>query len=249
MGFMDKVFNRRIKKDCFIPYCTILAGERRSGKSTLFALIAKSFLAQGYDVYCQYPYEGVFRIPMKEYISKQGMKRYDIDREWLYTADLHDCVILLDECKTIWPARNFANWTQSDEDFFNFLGKNNVHLFLATQQYDGLDLNVKRNADALYFITPGFWHFTHVESSKTVVAKIADKNTEVLGRLFKKGMRQVVYGVCEVPLSHYRFWRKSYYGDFITLHTYEEKVAYPKVLWSTVIDFKTGEPLARTAGG
>ena len=234
------LFNRRLKKHIMDNYCTLVIGDRGAGKSTLFAFIAEQFNKKGYSVYCQYPYDGVYMIPMIPR-TVDGVTKYDIDKNWLYSADLHDCVVLIDECRTIWPARSYAKWSQSDDEFFNFLRKYNIRLFLATQIYDAVDLNVKRASDETYYLTKGLFNFTHIEASHTTVAKVADKNTEVLGRRFKQGLQKVVYDICEVPSGNFRFWRKPYYGKFDTLYTYDEKKAHTPVLWNDHFDFKTGE--------
>ncbi len=234
------IFNRRLRKHIIEPYCTLVIGDRGVGKSSLFALIAETYLKMGLTVYCQYPYAGVNMIPMREVIV-EGVTKYDIDKSWLYSADLKDCAILIDECRTIWPARSYQKWSQSDDEFFNFLRKYNMHLFLATQIYDAVDLNVKRASDETLYLTKGHFNFTHIESSHTTVAKVADRNTEVLGRGFKQGFRKVAYDVVEVPIGRFRFYRKPYYDKFATLYTYEEKKVFTPTNWNDVFDFKKKE--------
>ena len=238
MSIFD-IFNRKTRKHLLEPYCTLVIGDRGAGKSSLFALAAEAYLKLGYQVYCQYPYEGVNMIPMKAR-DYNGVTKYDIDKEWLYGADLHDCVVMIDECRTIWPARGYAKWTQADDEFFNFLRKYNMRLFLATQIYDAVDLNVRRASDETLYLTKGLLHYTRIEASRTTVAKVADRNTEVLGLGFKKGFRKVAYDVCEVPIGRYRFYRKKYYGKFSTAHTYEDKKKIEPIHWNNVFDFKKG---------
>ncbi|MFR2916080.1 MAG: hypothetical protein ACLTKQ_03830 [Acutalibacteraceae bacterium] len=134
---------------------------------------------------------------------------------------------------------DYADWTMQDEQFFNFLRKNDIHLFAATQAYDGLDLNVKRAADEVWYLTQFFWHFTHIESSHTTLCKVADKQTEVQGRMFKKGMRKVAWDVCEVPLKNFLFWRKSYYGSFISNFVFGEKPKPQLESWNDTPVFKS----------
>ena len=59
------------------------------------------------------------------------------------------------------------------------------------------------------------------------IAKIADNNTTVLGRMFKAGMQKVVWDICEVPVGNFLFWRRPYYGKFMTLFTFDEKPEIP----------------------
>lgn len=237
LGFL----NRRIKKHCLEPFCTIITGDRGTGKSSVFALIAEEYMKLGYKVYCQYPYKGVYQIPMTKKLIN-GVEKADVDKKWLYTANLSNSVVLIDEARTVWPARGYASWTQADDEFFNFLRKNDTRLFVATQAYDALDLNVKRASDETWFLTKGFLHLTHIEASHTTIAKIADNNTTVLGRMFKAGMQKVVWDICEVPVGNFLFWRKPYYGKFMTLFTFDEKPFILVPLWDDIIFNAQNEP-------
>ena len=226
------IFNLRLSKTCLDPYCVMITGDKGSGKSSVFALIAERAIKEGLRVFCQYPYKGAYVIPMEKSIIN-GVERYDVDKEWLYTVDLTDSVVMLDEVKTIWPARSYAKWTKDDEEFFNFIRKFNTHLFLATQAYDGVDLNVKRASDEVWYLTKGILDFTHIEASRTTLCKVADKQTEVVGRMFNKGMRKIVWDLCEVPVAHYRFWRRPYYKCFNTNFTYLKKKEPELIPWSS----------------
>ena len=247
LGFL----NKRIKKHCLEPYCTIITGDRGTGKSSVFALIAEEYMKLGYKVYCQYPYKGVYQIPMSKKLIN-GVEKADVDKKWLYTANLSNSVVLIDEARTVWPARGYASWTQADDEFFNFLRKNDTRLFVATQAYDALDLNVKRASDETWFLTKGFLHLTHIEASHTTIAKIADNNTTVLGRMFKAGMQKVVWDICEVPVGNFLFWRRPYYGKFMTLFTFDEKPEIPVPLWDDIIfnvQNGEGEDCSPASGG
>ena len=123
---------------------------------------------------------------------------------------------------------------------------------MATQAYDALDLNVKRASDETWFLTKGFLHLTHIEASHTTIAKIADNNTTVLGRMFKAGMQKVVWDICEVPVGNFLFWRRPYYGKFITLFTFDEKPEIPVPLWDDIIfnaQNGEGEDCSPASGG
>lgn len=230
--------NKRLKRHVLNCSCGIVMGDRGAGKSTLFAFIVRTYLDAGYEVYCQYPYKGCYQLPLVEsYIN--GVQKFDVDKNWLYSANLSNACVLIDEARTVWPARGYAKWTVSDDEFFNFIRKNNTHLFLATQAVDALDLNIRRAADETYYMTPGFWHFSHIEASHTTLAKVADKNTEVLGRMFKKGMSKVSYDICEIPSGDFLFWRKTFYHDFISAHTFYEKPFKLVPKWDDVLDFDT----------
>lgn len=228
---------KRLRNHVLNCSCGIITGDRGSGKSTFFAFIVDTYLDEGYDVYCQYPYVGCKQIPLvTHYVN--GVEKSDVDKDWLYTANLSHSVVLIDEARTVWPARGYAKWTASDDEFFNFIRKNDTHVFLATQAYDCLDLNIRRAADFTYYMSSGFWHFSHIESSHTTLAKIADKNTEVQGRMFKKGMQKVSYDICEVPSGYFLFWRKKWYNKFISTYTFYEKPFIEQPMWDDMIDFE-----------
>lgn len=228
---------KRLRNHVLNCFCGIITGDRGAGKSTLFAFVVDAYLNEGYEVYCQYPYKGCKQIPL---VTKtiNGVEKSDVDKDWLYSANLSHSVVLIDEARTVWPARSYAKWTASDDEFFNFIRKNDTHVFLATQAYDCLDLNIRRAADYTYYLTSGFWHFTHIESSRTTVAKIADKNTEVQGRMFKKGMQKVSYDICEVPSGYFLFWRKKWYNKFISTYTFYEKPIIDMPMWDEILDFE-----------
>lgn len=225
------IFNFRLSRHCLDPSCVLITGDRGAGKSTLFALIIRAANKAGLKCYSQYPYKNCYKLPMKKQIIN-GVERFDIDKEYIYSHDFSEAVILLDEVKTVWPARNYTKWSADDEEFFNFIRKNDIRLFMATQAYDGVDLNVRRASDECWYLTKGILHFTHVETSRTTIAKVADRNTEVMGRMFKKGMRKVVWELCEVPIGNHRFWRKSFYSDFFSYFTFAKKQPVVPVSWN-----------------
>lgn len=225
------IFNLRIARHCLEPTSVIITGDRGAGKSTLFALIVQEALKQGLPVYSQYPYKDTYLIPVEK-ILVNGVYRYEVNKKWLYEHDFTDSVILLDEVKTIWNARAYNKWTGQDEEFFNFLRKYNTRIYMATQSYDGVDLNVRRASDEVWYLTKGALHFTHIEASRTTLAKVADRQTEVVGRMFKKGMRKIVWDLCEVPIGHFLFWRRPYYKKFESYFTYAKKTPPDKISWN-----------------
>lgn len=227
---------KRLTRHLLGTTCGIVTGDKGAGKSTLFAYIVDAYQNEGYPVYCQYPYKGCYQIPMT-HSTVNGVERYDVDKEWLYSTNLSGCCVLIDEGKTVWPARSYAKWTVADEDFFNYLRKCDIHLFIATQAYDGLDLNIKRAADQTYYLTPGFWHFSHIEASHTTLAKVADRMTEVRGRMFKKGMEKVSWDICEVPSGNFLFWRKKWYDKFVSTHTFLDKPFRESPYWDEIFNF------------
>lgn len=225
------IFNRRLSRHCLLPSCVVVTGDKGAGKSSVFALIIRAANKEGLKCYSQYPYKNAYKLPMKRRVVND-VERYELDKEYLYTHDFSNCVLLLDECKTVWPARKYKDWSEYDEEFFNFIRKNDLRVFMATQFQDGIDINIRRAADECWFLSKGILHFTHVEASRTTNAKVADRNTEVMGRMFKKGMRKVSWEVVEVPIGNYIFWRKSFYKDFFTYFTYAKKKPVIDISWN-----------------
>lgn len=229
--------NGKLKRLVFDPSCSLYIGDRGSGKSTLMALANKTFQDRGYKVYCQYPYKGAYQIPMVQKRIK-GVNKYLLDKEWLYGSNLRDSLVMIDEARTVWNARAYTAWTEQDEDFFNFIRKTNTFLILATQRYDGVDLNVRYAADYTFFIqrTSFFKNLSRVEVSRSVQCKIADNNTTIVSRGFTKGAQKVVWDIAEKPVANSFFYRKPFYNDFDSLITMDEKPEAVAVPWNDILN-------------
>lgn len=233
------ILNRKLKKSCLDYSCLVGFGSRGAGKSSVMALIAHVAIKEGREVYCQFPYDGVHMIPLKQEVVK-NITRFDVDKEWLYSHQFEPySVIMLDEGSTIWPARDFSKWSRHDSDFFNYIRKQHITIIIMTQYYDQLDLNVKRSADETWFLNKSiyFKNFTTIEASETLTVKIADNNTEVLGKAFKRGARKVAYDVCEIPKRNYMFYMKPYFGKFLTDYVPFNKTPQPQPLWNEFLQF------------
>lgn len=243
--------NRRLKKHILEPSCTLVIGDRGAGKSCFFAMIVEQMIKQDIPVYCQYPFDGAYVIPMTHKVRKDGTKSYNIDKDWLYGTDLSHSCILIDEAKTVYPARGWKDWTAQDDEFFNFIRHNHMTVFLATQHSDGIDLNVKRNCDETMFITRppllDFFNFSYIECSRTVNVKIADKNSEIIGKNGRSGAYKVNWDIGEIPIGNYRFYRKPFYGKYNTDFMFNNKTPAEPQLWSDVLngDFSAGEIIIR----
>lgn len=149
-------FNNKWMQD---NYSTLIVGRKRQGKSTILAMIAQQAHKQGITVYSNYPIDNCIKIPKIK--TKDG--RTVTDKRFFYDNPLLDnSIILLDEVCNIWNNRAWGKWTEQDSDFFNFLGKNNTRVFMAIQYYDMIDLNVKRNLDATWFVERSFWPNTSI---------------------------------------------------------------------------------------
>lgn len=231
------LFNRKIKslvKESMVSY---LVGDRGSGKSSLMALICDEFQKDNFPVYTNYPYKGAYQIPLIEK-NIGGVKKYILDKTFLYENDLRDCLIMIDEARTVWNARAYSSWTESDEEFFNFIRKNNVYLVLASQRYDGLDLNIRFACEYTFFIQRSKWlkNFSTIDVSRSVQVKVADKNTQIVSKGYSKNAYKVTWEIAELPISFCRFYRKPYYEKFDTLFTTEEKKPFNPVSWDSAFD-------------
>lgn len=217
--------------------CSMYVGDRGSGKSTLMAMACCDAVKHQLPVYSNYPMLGAFAIPTLELSKKDGSKKIYLDKDWLYSTDLSNSLVLLDEVRTIWNARAFKDWNEQDEEFFNFIRKNNTSVIMATQRYDGVDLNIRCAIDMTFFIqrTRFFKNLSSIDISRACQVKIADRNTEIVSRGYSKGARKVVWDVAEMPLCHTFFYRKPFYGKFDTFFTLDKKIIRDPVPWDHLI--------------
>lgn len=202
-------FDRMIWAD---SYSTLLVGRKRQGKSTLLARVAQTAIKAGYPVYSNYPIDGTIKVPKTW--TKDG--KQITDKDFLYNNPLLDnAFVLLDEVSNIWNNRQWGKWTEDDSDFFNYLGKNNTRVFMAVQYYDMVDLNVKRNLDATWFIERSIWPETSViECDIQDIRKVENMQTHVLDDRY----RQVSYEPCVIPAGKWYFRRRPWYPYFLTLY-------------------------------
>ena len=203
-GFKKKIWEN--------TYSVLLVGRKRQGKSTILAMIAQEAHKRGITCYSNYPIENTIKIPKT--VTKEG--KTVTDKRFFYDNPLlDDSIILLDEVSNIWNNRAWGRWTEDDSDFFNFLGKNNTRIFMAVQYYDMVDLNVKRNLDATWYIEKSMWPNTSiVECDIQDIRKVEKLDTHVLDSRFK----QVSYEPCVIPDGLYYFRRKKWYPFFLTLY-------------------------------
>lgn len=202
-------FKQKMWSNC---NATLIVGRRRQGKSTILAMITQEAIKAGYKVYSNYPIDGAIKIPKKTLQDGKVVT----DKDFLYENPLlENSFVLLDEVANIWNNRSWGKWTEDDSDFFNFLGKNNTYVFMAVQQYDVIDLNVKRNLDATWFVKKSLLpNVSIVSCDYHDICKVEDLNTHVLD----SGYRKVTYEACELPDGKYYFYRKPWYPYFLTLY-------------------------------
>lgn len=209
-GFENKVWEDN--------YAVLLVGKKRQGKSTMLSMIAQQAHERGIACYSNYPIDNTIKIPKT--VTKDG--KTITDKRFLYDNPILDnSIVLLDEVSNLWNARSFGRWTEDDSDFFNFLGKNNTRVFMAIQYYDMLDLNVKRNLDAVWYVEKSLFPNTSiVECDIQDIVKVEDLNTHVLDSRYRK----VSYEPCIIPDGRYYFRRKKWYPYFLTLYKDDRKV-------------------------
>lgn len=232
--------NLRLKKHVFVPSCSLVIGDRGAGKSCFFALLVQEAVNAGMPVYCQYPFKGCYSIPMTKIVRKDGTKSYNLDKDWLYSTDLSHSMVLIDEAKTVYPARGWKDWSSSDDEFFNFIRHKHMIVYLATQHSDGVDINVRRACDETSFITRppllDIFSFSYIECSRSVNVKIADKNSEIIGKNGNSGAYKVQWDIGEIPVGNYRFYRKPFYDKYNTDFVFNDKLPPDVQLWDDIME-------------
>lgn len=232
--------NMRLKKHVFVPSCSLVIGDRGAGKSCFFALLVQEAVNAGMPVYCQYPFKGCYSIPMTKIVRKDGTKSYNLDKDWLYSTDLSHSMVLIDEAKTVYPARGWKDWSSSDDEFFNFIRHKHMIVYLATQHSDGVDINVRRACDETSFITRppllDIFSFSYIECSRSVNVKIADKNSEIIGKNGNSGAYKVQWDIGEIPVGNYRFYRKPFYDKYNTDFVFNDKLPPDVQLWDDIME-------------
>lgn len=255
---IDWLFNRKFKKYVYGPNIVEVIGDRGVGKSTLFAMVSAVAHKSGLKVYCQYPMTDCYKIPVVEvdmgkyrieHIYDKARDKwtekktwvphitYQVDKHWLYTTDFHDCVVLIDECMTLWPARDFKSWGTDDSEFLNFARKVDLHLIICTQYYNSLDINIHRSVDEIWFAYKnGKSKFTHIEAYVSKVVPVQDLTKSVKLSTFSKEMSPLNWELCAFLNAKFLFWRPPYYDLFDTNFFYGSQTPDTPELWNDTID-------------
>ena len=219
-GLKNKIWDK--------TYSILLVGAKRQGKSTLLAMIAQECVKRNIKVYSNYPIANTIKIPK---IKDTRTGKLMLDKNFLYDNPLlNDSVILLDEVSNIWNNRAWGKWTEDDTDFFNYLGKHNTRVFMAIQYYDMIDLNVKRNLDATWFVEKSLFPNTSiVECDIQDIRKVEDLQTHVVDSKYHK----ITYEPVVMDDGRYYFRRKKWYPYFLTLYSDEaQKKNYNLEFWN-----------------
>lgn len=244
-NILDVMFNNKIKRQFLVPNCSIILGQKRSGKSTLSACICQHFNQLEYTVLSNYPVENAKAIPMVlEYDKKDKKTYWKLDKAWLYDTDLSRCVILIDEGANYWPARGYAtDWTARDTEFFTMMSHHDIICFINVQYFDLIDVNVKRACDQIWFLTKNRWfrNITNLAVSELVSLPVANLSAKIMTKN-SLGAYPVSYTLCERPIADYHFYRKPYYKYFSTEFDYKQYDNHLPVdkldSWNELFDFK-----------
>lgn len=234
VALFNKLFNRKLKKFLLKELeagCYLVFGQRGAGKSTLFADIAYTLHSDELAIYSNYGYDNTFKLPyVQEFkYDKQGRVidvELKFDKNTLYNYKFKNCVILIDEGKTIWSNRDYKYWTAKDDNFINYLRKNNVILIVATQDYEGLDLNLRKACNMFFYMrrSDRFKNFTKIELYSSEVLPVVDKELEVRSSLFRKPFNLMSFQIGCVIQRKYNFYRTPFYNMFDT----DEIIELPK---------------------
>lgn len=230
--------NNKVKTLVRNCMCGYVIGDRGSGKSSFFAMIAKEGIKDNIPVFSNYPIAGCNAIPHIKRTKRDGSSRLILDKDWLYSTNLNDSIVLIDEARTVWNARSYSDWTIQDEDFFNMIRHNNTQVWLASQVYEGIDLNCRRAVEYSFLLQPVkvlpflFKNFSSVDISRSVQLKVADRNSQVMMRGYAKGALKVAWDIGELPCAYTHFYRKPYYGLYDSFFRTEDKIIRDPVPWS-----------------
>lgn len=108
-----------------------------SGKSTLFAKIAKKAIKRGEKVYSNFYIKGTYRLDFSQ----------------LGKRDFRDCVILIDEISLFADSRA---WKDFDENLIYFFATHcrhaNIELWWASQSWSDSDKKIRNLTDTMYYI-------------------------------------------------------------------------------------------------
>ena len=134
------------------------------------------------------------------------------------------------------------DWTWQDEEFFNFIRHYNTSVWLATQVYDGVDLNCRRAVEYTYFFQrlvsfPLFTrNISRVEINRSIQCKTEDKNYHIVSRGFSKNALLTNWNIGEIPIATGYFYRRSYYKLFNSYYTDNSKVIRDPLLWDNIAE-------------
>lgn len=122
---------------------TIFFGIPGSGKTTLCAYIAKSYLKKGLTVYSNVPIKGTYRIDISD-IGK---------------VNLSNCVLIIDEASIEYNNRNTKSMSIDTIRFAKLSRHYNCKIVLASQSWNDCDITWRRLAFEYYLVRPSLIPF------------------------------------------------------------------------------------------
>lgn len=245
----DKLINHGLRSEIPRLNCVLEVGQKRTGKSSLFVPVADYFRSIDYRVFCNFPIQDCYSIPLiKKYNKKAGKEVWTIDKEWLYDTDLTKSLVLIDEAEQVWGARDYMTWTADDQNWFTELGKNDTVVYMVTQYFDLIDINCKRSCDAQIFLTRStfFKNISFLDFSELASLPVRDK-MEVIDIKGARGFVHETWTVCAKHYRNCRFYRKPFYSKFNTKFSMKKKIPLDLnncIAWNDVYDFDSDKPLS-----
>jgi len=146
-----------------------------SGKSTLFAKIAKKALRRGENVYSNFYIKGTYKLKFSD----------------LGKRDFHDCTILIDEISLFADTRA---WKDFDDNLVYFFTTHCRHancvVWWASQNWADSDKKIRNLTDTLYYIKRSFLPCI---SSMRTISKDFDVDGTIVDGYKLVGLPQLIF--------------------------------------------------------
>ena len=135
-----------------------------SGKSTLFAKIAKKALRRGENVYSNFYIKGTYKLKFSD----------------LGKRDFRNCTILIDEISLFADSRA---WKDFDENLIYFFATHCRHaccdVWWASQSWSDSDKKIRNLTDTMYYLKRSF--IPHISTMRTIAKSFEVADTIIDG--------------------------------------------------------------------
>lgn len=197
----------------------IYFGLPRSGKTTVAVALARKYVAQGKDVYVNFPCK------VKGTIH--------IQNEWIGKYDMENGVIIIDEASIFADSRNYKKFSKDLVDFFCLHGHWNNRIILLCQIYNRVDSTIRQMAERLYLVKKN-----RILRFITTVYKVPYgmqfKTYDNDGNKVKRKYGDIDEGYAEPniidKITARRYYRPKYYKYFDTHYKPYELQKFPEEL-------------------